>query len=146
MKKKLRRIYLLAAIAYPPYIMRGKDFTIGGELARYKDIWKHCRPSHVMNAIELLELFTELKFSDRDALELWKECFVRRTNAHNVYKKRPIRIRKDNKDVINYGSGGSNSHSIRYPRKCRKTAWKRFYKLFPGLKPEENEKEKTQSK
>jgi hypothetical protein len=40
---------------------------------------------------------------------------------------------RDNKDVL-VGSSGDNRNKIRYPKKCRKTAWKRFYKLFPHLK------------
>jgi hypothetical protein len=46
--------------------------------------------------------------------------------------------RQDNKTYINCGSGHDNYNSIRYPSKKRKTAWKRFYKLFPHLKKEEN--------
>jgi len=45
----------------------------------------------------------------------------------------PKNPRQDNKDYIN-GSGGSNCGKIRKPKKCRKTAWKRFFKLFPFLK------------
>lgn len=41
---------------------------------------------------------------------------------------------RDNRDS-KIGSGGYNANKIRYPKQCRKTAWKRFYKLFPHLKP-----------
>lgn len=51
-----------------------------------------------------------------------------------LYNRKPIQQRRDNKDVL-VGSGWSNINKIRYPKKCRKTAWKRFYKLFPHLKP-----------
>lgn len=51
----------------------------------------------------------------------------------SLYHKRPIKEGRDNKDVL-VGSGGDNQNKIRYPKKCRKTAWKRFYKLFPQLK------------
>lgn len=44
--------------------------------------------------------------------------------------------RKKDQPDIKIGSGGSNRNKIRYPKKCRKTAWKRFYKLFPHLKKE----------
>ena len=54
------------------------------------------------------------------------------------YKAKPKRVRQDNKTEINYShsGGGCNVNRIRYPKKNRKTAWKRFYKLFPHLKPE----------
>jgi hypothetical protein len=45
----------------------------------------------------------------------------------------PKKSERDNKDVM-VGSSGDNINKIRYPKKCRKTAWKRFYKLFPHLK------------
>lgn len=52
----------------------------------------------------------------------------------------PKNPRQDNKSYINYGSGGGNGASIHWSKKVRKTAWKQFYKLFPRLKPvEENE-------
>ena len=41
---------------------------------------------------------------------------------------------RDNKDRIIYTVGGGSSR-IRYPKKIRKNAWKKFYKLFPKLKP-----------
>jgi hypothetical protein len=54
-----------------------------------------------------------------------------------LYKQMPPNPRQDNKTYINFGSGLSEHHvrSIRFPKKCRKTAWKRFYRLFPRLKP-----------
>lgn len=51
------------------------------------------------------------------------------------YKQMPKPDRRDNKHT-HVGSSGDNRNKIRYPKKCRKTAWKRFYKLFPHLKPE----------
>ena len=43
---------------------------------------------------------------------------------------------RDNKDRVVEGGVNYNRNKIRYPKKVRKTAWKRFYKLFPHLKPE----------
>jgi hypothetical protein len=62
---------------------------------------------------------------------------------HEVQSSRvPCQMRhgetRDNKDQIVYKGGHSNPNKIRYPRKARKTAWKRFYKLFPHLKPSTN--------
>lgn len=50
----------------------------------------------------------------------------------NTMAKNP---RQDNKSYVNYGNGYSNAKRIRYPKKTRKSAWKRFYKLFPHLDP-----------
>jgi hypothetical protein len=46
---------------------------------------------------------------------------------------------QDNKSYKNGSGTNYNPNTIRYPKKNRKTAWKRFYKLFPHLKPENNE-------
>lgn len=48
--------------------------------------------------------------------------------------------RKDNKTYLNRGNGCSNANKVRYPKKVRKTAWKRFYRLFPSLDPEREKK------
>ena len=79
--------------------------------------------------------------------KLKKEGWLKETNRIIVnfqsriskrYREKPIREYKDNKGYINSRNTGSpsNRSRIRYPRKKRKTAWKRFYKLFPHLKPE----------
>ena len=60
---------------------------------------------------------------------------MRHSRYTKLYDKMPKNLRQDNKSYINFGSGGSNAGKIRLPKKCRKTAWKRFYKLFPKLKP-----------
>ena len=53
---------------------------------------------------------------------------------HSYSYKKP-RSQKDN-DMSFVGEGQSWAHSsvIRVPRLKRKTAWKRFYKMFPDLK------------
>lgn len=60
------------------------------------------------------------------------------SNRHRPYSylyksNHNVKEGRDNKDVL-VGGGGDNKNKIRYPKKCRKTAWKRFYKLFPHLK------------
>lgn len=57
------------------------------------------------------------------------------------------KVNKDNQDDYNYGSGGSNCHSVRYPSKKRsKRVWKKFYKLFPRLAERDNWNGKTSNK
>lgn len=94
--------------------------------------------------VELLNLFKELGYSDSDAERFWKKTYLSHREKVEEYKKKPIRERKDNKDVINYGGGSAHyfQKAIRYPKKVRKTAWKRFYKLFPHLDPKNKDKNK----
>lgn len=58
------------------------------------------------------------------------------------YNSMPDNPKQDNKTYKSGGGPNWNSKTIRYPKKCRKTAWKRFYRLFPDLKPDEEKNEK----
>jgi len=77
------------------------------------------------------------KISDDIIFNIWQSVIADRHKQRMIMQGKPQRVRKDNKTEINCGSGGSNRNKIRYPKKCRKTAWKRFYKLFPHLKETE---------
>ena len=68
-----------------------------------------------------------------DLLLFWVNIYNERLTQKNELKIKPIIERKDNGTFINKGSGYGNRNKIRYPNKCRKTAWKRFYRLFPHL-------------
>lgn len=75
----------------------------------------------------------ELKGWTEDQLKIeWWKARRAQLYKHHSYHQKPIQQRRDNKDV-RVGSGGSNRSSVRFPREARKTAWKRFWKLFPGL-------------
>lgn len=87
---------------------------------------------------EIHEIVLGLEMSEQEVLSKWWEFQNQRFKYRAQFRKKPVVIRKDNKDR-RVGSGGSNQNKIRFPRKCRKTAWKRFYKLFPHLKKEEND-------
>lgn len=52
----------------------------------------------------------------------WKRIIAAEKPIYDAPKK-PLRKRQDNKTEINYGSGYHSGPSIRYPKKCRKTAW-----------------------
>lgn len=54
-----------------------------------------------------------------------------RRNILRAQKRAP---RKDNQKDFNYGYHPDHRGKIRVPRLSRKTAWKRFYKLYPDLK------------
>lgn len=64
-----------------------------------------------------------------------REFFIYSFYNSSYYNTMPKLPRQDNKTYRNTGTGNlHNGGRIRYPKKCRKTAWKRFYKLFPTLK------------
>lgn len=83
------------------------------------------------------KLYDKANLSENERIYHWDYYHSLQYDLHKEYKKVSKLIRQDNKTYINNGSGGSNANKIRYPKKCRKTAWKRFYKLFPHLKPKE---------
>lgn len=84
--------------------------------------------------LEIYKLAEELNI---DVFEMWYEQNALAKSNKALYEMKPVRERKDNKDVLNLSRhpGGNGRNSIRYPKKNRKTAWKRFYKLFPKLDP-----------
>lgn len=81
------------------------------------------------------------KYDEEGMREFFKlaELNSQKKPKYKNYNQMPKGVTKDNSDGINFKNGGSNSSSIRYPKKNRKTAWKRFYKLFPRLKDKNNE-------
>lgn len=83
------------------------------------------------------ELFTLIKKfgleTDSEIRKIWVPIRRTRMQVRAQYNKIPNKVRQDNKNSINWGNGRGNANKIRYPKKCRKTAWKRFYKLFPHL-------------
>ena len=125
-KRQERRLHYLMSVL--PSIPRSLVEIIE------KKNWKAC--PHYGNLKlykELFRLFDKKQFTPEQAHNYWIAYRSVRRSEHHVYNQHPARPRKDNKDTINYGSGGGNRGSIRYPKKTRKTAWKRFYRLFPWL-------------
>ena len=86
------------------------------------------------DVLEIRRLFKRLGFSDKDALYFWSDCHMEYFFQKQAYLRKPAQVKKDNKDCFASTRWNSNKNKIRYPRKVRKTAWKRFYKLFPHLK------------
>ncbi len=89
---------------------------------------------HFKNTIDIINIFKKYDISNIEAHKFWFLTQRERKQQQAIYQQKPTRVRQDNKTEINYGSGRGGGSSIRYPKKCRKTAWKRFYKLFPKLK------------
>jgi len=90
---------------------------------------------------EIRDLTDYLKMSEDDVKNMLIDGHRKRNDFdRKKYKRMPKRPRQDNKDFVNVQQSGcyeANRNKIRYPKKNRKTAWKRFYKLFPHLKPQE---------
>lgn len=93
-------------------------------------------PKFISDFKEAYDLFIELKMSDEELLELVTELKSFKQPTQQTHQRE-----KDNSIWgKSYSRGnGSNRNTTRFPKKCRKTAWKRFYKLFPDLKPDNND-------
>ena len=83
------------------------------------------------------DLYSRVSDDAKEIMLHWHIAWQGQQELKKSYKTMSKPPRQDNKSYINYGSGHSNRNKIRYPKKNRKTAWKRFYKLFPHLKPED---------
>jgi hypothetical protein len=86
-------------------------------------------------------LYEKLGLTEEMYCKHWYSHFKKQQKIHEHYNDMVKPLRKDNKTYINKGNGDSHPGKIRFPRKARKTAWKRFYKLFPALNPD-NKKDK----
>jgi hypothetical protein len=82
-------------------------------------------------------LYQKITTDEKEYMGHWYLSYEEQKKTHLSYKHNTSLERQDNKTFINTGSHHSNANKIRYPKKVRKTAWKRFYKLFPKLKPKE---------
>lgn len=104
----------------------------------YAEIWKNLSGfRYVKERVKLYEELEKLTkgMNSVEKINKWHYCFYGREKVN--YNTMPRPEYKDNKTYINHGTGhGSNANRIRFPKKNRKTAWKRFYKLFPSLNPE----------
>ena len=89
-------------------------------------------------AKEIICLYQKAGAIECDWIQHWEFNRLNQLRIrYSINKSNARPARQDNKDFINTGAAGSNANKIRYPKKVRKTAWKRFYKLFPYLKPKE---------
>ena len=93
----------------------------------------------VKECLRIHILYRKVTDDEIEYMNHWKTSKFLHGERTHEYKHNKKPERKDNKTSINRGSGFSNKNEIRYPSKKRKTAWKRFYRLFPGLKPKEED-------
>jgi hypothetical protein len=92
---------------------------------------------HLEATKEIIALYLKAGVSEEDYNKHWEYNRIDQVRFHFITPNNTRPARQDNKDFINTGSAGSNANVIRFPKKARKTAWKRFYRLFPSLKPQE---------
>lgn len=92
--------------------------------------WNNSIPKFIQLHKQIWDLYCELKLNPDELYEIVKEVISLRDKNYAGLERTPTRSKKDN-GAIKVGSGGFNRNKIRFPKKCRKTAWKRFYKLFP---------------
>jgi hypothetical protein len=83
---------------------------------------KECRRIH--------SLFLKVTSSEEEYLAHWHIIKASQSEIGREYKHNDKPERKDNKTSINYGNGKSNMRDVRFPSEKRKTAWKRFYRIF----------------
>lgn len=99
--------------------------------------WPHYRTlrTKTFTRADYYEVYylADLKGWSADTLKVeWIKAQRVQWHIRRSYKEMPRSPKQDNKNV-RVGGGGSNRNSIRFPKAVRKTAWKRFWKLFPAL-------------
>ncbi len=90
--------------------------------------------TEINDKVEIFSIAKSFNLSTEELHKLWKEKQNENKENKLEYNKKPTIERKDNKDTINRGNGRGFFSDIRYPRKTKKNAWKKFLKLFPHIK------------
>ena len=88
---------------------------------------------------EIIALYTKAHVDEDSMYKHWNISYNDQMNIRYQMNRMPANPYQDNKTYRTSTGGGSCWPTVRYPKKKRKTAWKRFYKLFPELKPEVNQ-------
>jgi len=115
------------------YVMPKESLQHYLEFVKLSGMYK----KQIKTAKIIIDLYEKLGVVEDEWKLHWQYYRSVQRELHMETKRMTKPARQDNKTFINYGSGNSNRNKIRYPSKKRKTAWKRFYKLFPHLKPKE---------
>jgi len=137
----LNKKYFVAAT---PFMLREGNEPIDSYFQNMKNIINGEEgkfPSNLIkdlkNTLRCWELYCKVSSDKRACLVHWSVNREEQRELHNSYKRTDSPPRQDNKAYINKGNGRGYLRDVRYPSKKRKTAWKRFYKLFPMLAPKE---------
>lgn len=115
----------------------GKSFYCGERPARNVLGFKYVGGFTRMNYTRILmahKIFNEHEFGEEERVQYWRSLSIYNRERSTLYTLMPRSPRKDNKDYKSGGGNSNNPNTIRYPKKVRKTAWKRFLKLFPFAK------------
>jgi len=129
-KKERRKLFSLIRTRYP--VLKCNLHLNDTEFLRKID---GDYKKKLMDSDEIISLYEKIGINEKEWTIHWYYYFDLQKSLHYMTKHNAKIERRDNKDYINYSDsiGSENRNKIRYPKKCRKTAWKRFYKLFPHL-------------
>jgi len=100
---------------------------------------EECNPAthrkSLVVAKEIISMYEEAGVEEKDWAKHWEYNRLHQKEIRDGYKSMSRPARQDNKTYLNKSLHpfATNRNKIRYPRKARKTAWKRFYRLFPHL-------------
>lgn len=88
---------------------------------------------------QIISMYEEAGIEEKDWSNHWEYYRLHQKEIRDGYKIISPSPRQDNKTYLNKSPQpfADNKNKIRYPRKVRKTAWKRFYRLFPHLMEKE---------
>jgi len=89
--------------------------------------------SYINDAIKIHELYRSLGFKEVEYRKHWCVAYEAHQKLKSAQRSMAPNEKKDNQDFYN-GSGNSHDKKVRVPSLKRKTAWKRFLKLFPKYK------------
>jgi len=95
----------------------------------------------VKDKLRIKELYERISDDLYGCMIHWNLAWNDQRKKHSEYNSVKKPAKQDNKTYFSKRREGysSNANKVRYPKKNRKTAWKRFYRLFPHLKSEEND-------
>lgn len=91
--------------------------------------------NYVNNQVLIHKYYDFIGLTEEERKIAWFRAHMERVTISKSYNHMPRAARRDNGDTYNRGSGyGRNS--MRVPSKKRsKRVWKKFYKLFPHMDP-----------
>lgn len=97
-------------------------------LAGYRD-WRVGYLNHLYNKPTDEQIREKLKIAESMLKNV--DYYVQ---SHSYSYKKPQRQKDNDCSFIGEGESWAHSSQIRVPKLKRKSAWKRFYRMFPGLK------------